>query len=329
MAASAARSALLLSALMAQTACQTPASPPDSTRGEGGGAGETGTDADSDLGLPCEESRLHPCPPPGYATWPMPHPPSVPLPHPASFTSTEETAVDDVTGLEWQRTHSEKVNWEDANRNCETLVIGQRSDWRLPSRIELVSLVEYTARPTANADAFAGTPLDYFWSSSSVRPDEMLAYSVYFGAGNTTFAVKTGATGHGRCVRGGNAGKSTRWSSDTETVFDENTRLRWQRTIPRTALSFESAARYCDDLELDGQGGYRLPSTKELQTIVHEGRHDPSIDQHLFPGTPAERFWTGTRLDPTNDDEVFYVEFSRGTTEGAPTSEALWVRCVR
>ncbi len=63
------------------------------------------------------------------------------------------------------------------------------SDWRVPNRNELESLVKldsYTAGvPTIDTAAFPGTPANFFWSSTSSAPNPGSAWIVYFYYGRT------------------------------------------------------------------------------------------------------------------------------------------------
>lgn len=286
----------------------------------------------------CTDADPAPCPPPGHATWPMPSPPALPLPNPARYEVGADSSVDLVTGLEWQHAFTEKRTWEAARAHCAQVRLGGHADWRLPSRIELVSLVDHTRMPTIDPRAFpAGTPDDYFWSSSTVRlpdppdagaePVPDMAYSVYFGGGLTAYGVKTGASAHARCVRGGGPGVLPRWTIEGDTVLDRNTGLRWERRPPDLTLVWDSARRYCAELSLAGSTGWRLPLAKELQTVVDEAFAAPVVDPAVFPDTPPARTWTASgRLALSS---ATYLDMRDGQTEEASLVDALHVRCVR
>jgi hypothetical protein len=119
-----------------------------------------------------------------WADWPMPNGPAdvvAGAPNPDSYTDNRDgTVTDNVTGLMWQQTvpsiHDFPFGcpWADAVAYCQTLTLASYSDWRLPSRIELVSLVDeerYDARTIGRLSIdptyFPNTPgTHYFWSSS-------------------------------------------------------------------------------------------------------------------------------------------------------------------
>jgi len=277
---------------------------------------------------PCGDADPQPCPPQGYATWPMPNPQSLPLPNPGSFTVTPLTATDRITGLQWQRAHTEKRTWQHALDTCAALSLEGYDDWRLPSRIELVSSIDDTRQPTTDHAAFAATAVDYFWASSIVSFDTTLAYSVYFGAGLTAYGRRSEPTAHVRCVRGGSPGVVPRYTISANEVTDRNTRLVWQRQVASEPLSFATANILCDESTQGGHADWRLPTLKEIQTIVEERFATPMIDPAVFPDTPSGRYWTSSAANQGATNAV-YFDAGDGQTEHAAFDEPLFVRCVR
>ena len=138
--------------------------------------------------------------PPDYADWTMPN--AADAPNPARYTPDGNEVVDDVTGLVWQRTPStDSFAFEQAPDYCERLGTSTGKLWRLPTRIELVSLVDYTRdAPAIDPVAFPDTPVDFFWSSTPVHGDERIAWSVFFLDGAAVNADRLIAA-RVRCVR--------------------------------------------------------------------------------------------------------------------------------
>jgi hypothetical protein len=319
----------LLAFSLAVACSSSPALDHDAAAGDGADAGASTETAAPVEAKSCEPSDLTPCPPPGHATWRMPNPFSAGLPNPARLTATGGTAFDELTGLAWDVAVTAKVTWEDGLRHCQASTVGGHNDWRMPSRVELVSIMDFTRQPTIDPLAFPQTPDDYFWSSSIVPFDRSLAFSVYFGGGITAYGTREGASAHTRCVRGGRPGVSPRFEIRDETVRDLNTMLVWQRGTGPAPLGWETAKDYCDRLSLAGQSGWRLPSTKEMQTIVDETRHDPALDPAAFPNTPSEFFWTSTPVNKSGVNLAIYFSAKDGTTEELGVTENFYVRCVR
>jgi len=80
------------------------------------------------------------------------------------------TITDQVTGLDWQQSpDTETRDWWEAIKYCESLVLAEKDDWRLPNLVEIVSLTDYTAyNPAIDTEAFPNTRTDlYYWTSTS------------------------------------------------------------------------------------------------------------------------------------------------------------------
>jgi hypothetical protein len=119
--------------------------------------------------------------------------------------------IDTVTGLWWQEpldtNNSMGFNCAtgctqaDAILYCAHLHLGGHCDWRLPTRIELVSIVDVTQQGAAiNGSAFPGTPAAIFWTASPYQPSAGNAWYVNFGGGNTGYDAAAD-NGRARCVR--------------------------------------------------------------------------------------------------------------------------------
>lgn len=118
-----------------------------------------------------------------------------------------------------------------------------------------------------------------------------------------------------------------RFAIGDEIVEDTKTKLAWQRVVPGKTYSANEAARYCAGLELAGRG-WRLPSIKELHTLVDETRTLPAIDTRAFPDTPPAFFWTSSQVAGF----VMYtwsVNFADGRDAWFTPDRQQHVRCVR
>lgn len=113
------------------------------------------------------------------------------------------TVFDSQTGLLWQRDLStEKFTWEAAELYCENLSLGGHSDWKLPHRDQLESIVvNSTTAPSIDTAAFPDTPSKPFWTRTLWGANALTeAYGVDFKDGGTGHAVKT-ESHFARCVR--------------------------------------------------------------------------------------------------------------------------------
>lgn len=112
-----------------------------------------------------------------------------------------------------------------------------------------------------------------------------------------------------------------------DTVEDTATKLTWQRYVSARSYTLKDAASYCADLSLEGSG-WRLPSVKELQTLVDESRSRPAIDREVFPDTPPTFFWSSSNV-ASFSMYAWTVNFADGTDLWFPLEHELQVRCVR
>jgi hypothetical protein len=118
--------------------------------------------------------------------------------HPQSYTDNGDgTVTDNVTGLTWQKdvSLSDGGSWAGAAAFCSGLQLGGHGGWRLPSVIELISLVDRSSWDGGS------TPADFFWASELVAANgTSLGWIVNFAGGGTNGEAV--ANVHNlRCVR--------------------------------------------------------------------------------------------------------------------------------
>jgi len=267
-----------------------------------------------------------------WATWPMPNSASG-LPHLQSFDiSRDEITVDRNTGLMWQRNVvANPSSFAGAKQACDQLALAGYDDWRLPSRIELVSILDLArVQPAIDPIAFPQTPTDWFWTSSAAAGDGQAAWYVYFYFGYPKTDLVSNQFSW-RCVRTAepHPPPSPRYDIQAETVRDLGTGLVWQRAVPERTFAFEEARTYCGQLTVAGQQGWRLPSMTELLTLVDEGAAAaPMIDVAAFPNTPGEAFWTSSEFGGASG-MAWQVYFDRGNGLYGLSSAQFRVRCLR
>ena len=275
--------------------------------------------------------------------------------NPPGFTTvgvTEgEARLDNVTGLTWQKDIAGTYTWAEAQAYCDAIYAAGIDDWRLPSIIELVSLLDVgRAWPAIDFAAFpgpVGSPNAYggFWSATPGAIGVATAWYVAFTDGIIA-RTGTGPTAKAkvRCVSGGApavaapappgrytcGGVSPCLATTTgDTVTDTGTGLMWQRNLVVNLQLWRNALTMCEGLTLDGYTDWRLPNVKELHTIVDRSRSDPAIDVQAFGGqTTGTAYWTGSPYiyEPST---VWYVNFLDGSANRGQLSNAARVRCVR
>lgn len=264
---------------------------------------------------------------------------------PAYDTRFPGVVLDQVTGLMWQRNLDDgSYNWVDAQAYCADLELSGYCDWRLPTRIEWVSIIDYTrVNPAIDSEVFPDTPATGFWSSSPLIRDEPvpsgaawqidLEYGGYYSPD-----AQTDTRLRARCVRTASsadlpvppgASLSECYSILGETVWDNETGLEWQRSIDSIRHTWEEARLYCSDLALSGVG-WRVPTVHELQTIVDDSRANPAVDTLAFPESLSEPLWTSSLVSDASSDYAWTVGFDNGATNGSSGLDAeRRVRCVR
>ena len=290
--------------------------------GAGNAAGGTAADAG---GGSCDEQGAANA----WASWPLPDPTGALGAMAQHYSeSSTEVVVDDVTQLSWQRRVSERTyTWDEAREYCACLTLGGFEDWQLPSRIELVSIVDFTRQdPALDPVAFPDTPFDWFWSGSTVAGNRELIWYVAFFDGNTHTSSSDSAY-HVRCVRHAEARSKRYFSLAEGTVSDALTGLTWQRATSPEQLSWADANSYCSAQDLAG-GGFRLPNMKELQSLVDESTSDPAIDLAEFPDTLGEGFWAATPL-AGSEGAAWFVNFASGIAYNSLVQRTERARCVR
>jgi len=117
-----------------------------------------------------------------------------------------------------------------------------------------------------------------------------------------------------------------------QTISDQQTKLTWER-YPSGPTTY--ALHSCT-------GGYRLPTYKELLTLVDEDPHyeydaDSGqstlryIDPNAFPGTPPDNFWTLSADNASGAGYVKVVDFGSGRSQSlkATGSAVAYTRCVK
>ncbi|MBD1177075.1 DUF1566 domain-containing protein [Vibrio cholerae] len=126
------------------------------------------------------------------------------------------TVTHHTTGLIWQRC-SLGQSWDGTDCTgsatiftwAEALAAGAQhtmagfSDWRLPNKNELASIVEYRCyQPAINNQQFPNTPSDWYWSSSPDAGNSGYAWDVGFADGGVGNGNKD-SSNHVRLVRAG------------------------------------------------------------------------------------------------------------------------------
>lgn len=109
-------------------------------------------------------------------------------------------------------------------------------------------------------------------------------------------------------------------------VTDLRTGLVWQQMPSAMQYTWSAATTYCRNLNVAGMTGFRIPTLKELMTLVDPTRVRPAIDAKAFPNTALAWFWTAANRASVG---VASVSFETGGSGYFAETNQLRVRCVR
>jgi len=280
-----------------------------------------------------------------------------------SYTDNGDgTITDNNTGLMWQKTPpTDKMTFKVAEDYIDNLEIGGYTDWRLPTILESFSLANLDGKLNAldvdnsvpyidteyfdfyydEAKAYTGS---YWTSTSTVLMSDL-------GDTSDTMAKNYGfnwADGHlksyadGYTVSGGDyqmsipAGvRAVRGEEDVfgtndyvnnndGTITDNATGLMWSQSDAGYGMDWETALKYAEDSNLAGYDDWRLPTPKELQSLVEYGKATiPAIDENFFNLSIADCYvWTGTTCGDF-PEMADYVTFGHGWGIEVASSDAM------
>ncbi len=140
------------------------------------------------------------------------------------------------------------------------------------------------------------------------------------------------------------------YTTTADTVLDQNTGLMWQRKSHGPAslcagdaacdalaavcggdgrCTAAEATAYCAGLTLAGYADWRIPSLRELLSIVDLSRAFPAVNSAAFPSIRLDNhYWSGSvAVAPT--PLARWVSFGTGGWGSAAPTDAYHVRCVR
>jgi hypothetical protein len=267
---------------------------------------------------------------------------------PSYVDNGDGTIIDLATSLMWQKQDSTAVtNWYVAtgtyepNYNASTQSVcgasrtGGYSDWRVPSKTELVNLVFFGSSLPAIHSLFTGTKSSGYWTATTNSAGDVFAWYVDFKYGAVSNARKDGLylnSQYVRCVRGPQT-VPTLADSGVGGVVDSATGLMWQKGGPPLydlSYTWEGALNYCQGISDGGFSDWRLPNIKELSSLVDDTRNSPPIDKALFPNARQWKYWSSTTM--SNYESYSWVGNFTGIGDAVYEKKVgyrYYARCVR
>lgn len=244
--------------------------------------------------------------------WPVPR-----------FKAAGPLVVDLLTGLTWTA-HANPaeypLTWGEVLEYIRAMNIGREhgfSDWRLPNRRELRSLVSYQTRRPALPEEhpFSGVFLGWYWTATTAAINPAYAWYVHMDGARMFYGRKDqysllwpvrgtssvlAATGQQFCY--GQAGQkladpdpvqdgasisgrpwpAPRFVPGADGVLDRLTGLEWLRraSLSREEVNWVEALRLVLALNAglpDQERHWRLPNINELESLVDCASHSPAL----------------------------------------------------
>ncbi len=270
------------------------------------------------------------------------------------FVRREGVVRDLLTGLVWSRDANPNgfpLDWMEAFaevRRMNREKFCGFSDWRLPNRRELRSLMSYQAKkPALPSDhPFVNVFLGWYWTSTTAAIHPAYAWYVHLEGARMFYGAKKqecllwpvrgesclAATGQLRCydVRGrvipcrgtgqdgelrkGVAWPEPRFSVQGDLVVDRLTCLAWsgRADIAGRPLDWQEAFAVVDRLNEQrfcDISTWRLPNINELESLVDSSCHSPALPAgHPFAGLQGEYWSSTTSFFETDWAWVLYLE---------------------
>ncbi|SFD53815.1 Ig-like domain-containing protein [Pseudoalteromonas denitrificans] len=281
----------------------------------------------------------------------------------------DQYVVDQVNNLVWQDdidTVNLKLNYPAATAYCDALELGGITDWYLPSRLQILFLLDYSKGNHNRAlldTAFQNVPesdrsdasyFDYWVSEVShlilnggAEYDVASQINIFTGKVNGRNGINhMYETSHVRCVSGNSTFKpeyelaSTNYSvfrSDVS-LIDNTNNIMWQlnkNDIDKSLFTWKEAINYCENIVHANANDWRLPNINELQSVSTE--EDFQKYKYQYNGI---RFLAGYKWDiwsttPTISRSHVYsfgkdmTRFYRTLTISPTDDEKARVLCVR
>jgi hypothetical protein len=120
-----------------------------------------------------------------------------------------------------------------------------------------------------------------------------------------------------------------RFQVSGDIVTDTLTGLMWTReNIPGGKRNWAEAKKVAAAATTGGHTDWRLPTIRELLTLVDYERSDPAIDTDVLKCDSAW-YWSSTPYQPSPGDYAWYVYFGYGGSNWLNQDDEGFVRAVR
>lgn len=242
----------------------------------------------------------------------------------------DDSVRDEQTGLIWTKVPIE-CTYRQAKAKAGECRVAGHSDWRLPTIKELYSLIDFRGgsgfspmRPYIDTSVFefhfgderkGRRPIDaQYWSSTEyvglTMNNDPTVFGVNFADGRIKgyprdrHPVEGEMVRWARFVRGNPSyGQNQFVDNHDGTVTDKATGLMWAKADSGKGMAWKDALAFAQASRLAGHDDWRVPSAKELQSIVdytrapdaaNSGKRSAAIDPVFSISEQESYFWTST-----------------------------------
>ena len=252
-----------------------------------------------------------------------------------SFSSLSDVIVDNNTGLTWAKSpSSSEYTWDNRATPCNNLNgtnYGEKSNWRVPSLLELQTIVDTSRYNPATNSNFGVSARYDLWTDNAFEGNSSYSWSFSPYVGDSYPKYTKTSTLKVLCVSGNKMEKGVFTSQTINNhiiVTDSTTSLMWQKEYA-TGKSWQQALKYCEDSTYAGYSDWRLPNKNELASLSNYDKS--SVPYSYFPGMPSNYFWFWSSSTCIGDLAAAWgVDFELGVYCKDKTNAGnLNVRCVR
>jgi hypothetical protein len=273
---------------------------------------------------------------------------------------TANTMLDNLTGLIWETApDAAGYDWAGALTLADGSTVGGYTDWRLPNINELESMSnsEWVSHASwLNSNGFTGVYNGPHWTSTTDGNTTANAWYFDFANGETETGAKTLNTRRVFLVRGttsllaktgqtisyaagddgdletGAAWPVTRFVDNGTTITDRLTGLVWEKDPDNTKRNWADALTLVDGLTTGGYTDWRLPSKRELRSLLDYTYGGSGIQTRLTAVgfvVFAGNYWTSTTFDVGTPTEAYSLAFTSGSMVRSSKANDPWAIAVR
>ena len=118
-------------------------------------------------------------------------------------------------------------------------------------------------------------------------------------------------------------------STASDVFIDDKTGLTWQDNTDTKDIkkNWQGAINFCNTLHLAGHDDWRLPSVKELQSIIEMSQN--SSNKKGFNYIGGSGYYWSSSAHESSEEFAWMMNFKRGYEYNNYKTYERYVRCVR